>query len=91
MQELYGTGDRLVAVAAVPDDRRGERLVVLYLPDAEARLTDVLVGLPGRGLPNLWVPDRRDCYKVEAFPALGSGKLDLRGVTEAAKALATKG
>jgi acyl-[acyl-carrier-protein]-phospholipid O-acyltransferase/long-chain-fatty-acid--[acyl-carrier-protein] ligase len=88
MQELFGTGDRLVTVAAVPDERRGERLVVLYLPDAEARLTDVLAGLPARGLPNLWVPDRRDCYKVEAFPALGSGKLDLRGVTETAKTLA---
>jgi acyl-[acyl-carrier-protein]-phospholipid O-acyltransferase/long-chain-fatty-acid--[acyl-carrier-protein] ligase len=90
MQELFGTGDRLVAVAAVPDERRGERLVVLYLPEAEAKLTDVLAGLPGRGLPNLWVPDRRDCYAVDQFPALGSGKLDLKGITELAKRLAGK-
>ncbi|MFO0935988.1 MAG: AMP-binding protein [Gemmataceae bacterium] len=90
MQELLGTGERLVTVAAVPDEKRGERLVVMYLPEAEAKLADVLAGLPGRGMPNLWIPDRRDCYKVDAFPALGSGKLDLRGVTTLAKELAVK-
>lgn len=91
MQELFGTADRLVAVAAVPDEKRGERLIVLYNEDAAAKLEEVLAGLPGRGLPNLWVPDRRDCYKVETFPALGSGKLDLRGVGEMAKQLAKRG
>lgn len=90
MQELFGTADRLVAVAAVPDEKRGERLIVLYNEEAEAKLDAVLAGLPGRGLPNLWVPDRRDCYKIESFPALGSGKLDLRGVGEVAKRVAKR-
>lgn len=90
MQEIFGTGERLITLAAVPDEKRGERLIVLYLRDAEAKLTDVLNGLSGRGIPNLWIPDRRDCYAVDAFPALGSGKLDLRGVSELAKSLAKK-
>ena len=84
MQDLLGTGERVVAVCAVPDDKRGERLVVLYLPEVGDRLDAVLKALPGRGLPNLWVPDRRDCYPVDAFPALGSGKMDLRRATELA-------
>jgi acyl-[acyl-carrier-protein]-phospholipid O-acyltransferase/long-chain-fatty-acid--[acyl-carrier-protein] ligase len=89
LQSALGTADRLVTLAAVPDDRRGERLVVLYLPDAADRLDAALKELPKRGLPNLWVPDRRDCRQVEAFPVLGSGKLDLRGVSDLAKSMFT--
>ena len=85
LQELLGTGERAVAVFAIPDERRGERLVVLYLPEVEGKLDAALKELPRRGLPNLWVPDRRDCYRVEAFPALGSGKLDLKRTTELAR------
>jgi acyl-[acyl-carrier-protein]-phospholipid O-acyltransferase/long-chain-fatty-acid--[acyl-carrier-protein] ligase len=77
MQDLLGTGERMVAVFPVSDERRGERLVVLYLPEVESKLDAVLKELPKRGLPNLWVPDRRDCYAVDAFPVLGSGKMDL--------------
>src|SRR5205085_2720962 len=29
---ILGSGERSVAVAAVPDEKRGERLVVLHLP-----------------------------------------------------------
>lgn len=90
LHDILGGGDRLLVTCAVPDDKRGERLVVLYLPDAEARLGAALDGLSGRGLPNLWVPDVRDCYKVESLPALGSGKLDLKGVGELARKLAGK-
>ncbi|QEL18192.1 AMP-binding protein [Limnoglobus roseus] len=88
MQELFGTGERLVAVSAVADEKRGERLVVLYLPEAASRLDAVLDGLARQGLPNLWVPDRRHCYEIAAFPALGSGKLDLKAVGELAKSFA---
>ena len=88
MHELFGGGDRVLAVAAIPDEKRGERLIVLHLAEVEARMRDVLDALPGRGLPNLWVPDVRDCYTVEALPLLGSGKLDLKRVNEVARELA---
>ncbi len=90
MQELYGTGERIVTICAVPDEKRGERLVVLYLPEAESRLNEVLSGLAKTGLPNLWIPDRRHCILVESFPSLGSGKLDLKSVGELAKSLSLK-
>jgi acyl-[acyl-carrier-protein]-phospholipid O-acyltransferase/long-chain-fatty-acid--[acyl-carrier-protein] ligase len=88
LHDAHGGGDRVLAVTAVPDERRGERLVVLYLPELEGKLGGLLDALRARGLPNLWVPDVRDCYKVEALPVLGSGKLDLKKVGELAKELA---
>ena len=88
MHEVLATGgERMLAVAAVPDEKRGERLIVLYLPEIEAKLSDLLASLSKRGIPNLWVPDRRDCYPVDAMPVLGSGKLDLRKLGDIAKEL----
>lgn len=84
-------GDRAVAVAAVPDSKRGERLVVLHLAEWGAKLKGAFDALRTRGLPNLWVPDVRDCHPVDAFPALGSGKLDLRGLTDLAKRISPAG
>jgi acyl-[acyl-carrier-protein]-phospholipid O-acyltransferase/long-chain-fatty-acid--[acyl-carrier-protein] ligase len=91
LHDVHGGGDRVLAVTAVPDERRGERLVVLYLPELEGKLGGLLDALRERGLPNLWVPDTRDSYKVEALPVLGSGKLDLKKVGELAKDLARTG
>lgn len=89
MHDLLVTGgERVLAVAAVPDMKRGERVVVLHLAGVRDRLEGVFGKLRERGLPNLWVPDLRDCYEVEAFPVLGSGKLDLRGLGELAKQVA---
>ena len=86
MHDILNTnGDRVLVVAAVPDARRGERVVVLHLPDVFARLESVFARLREKGLPNLWIPDPRDCYPVDSFPALGNGKLDLRRVGELAK------
>ncbi len=96
-EELHGvlvTSDRVGAVTCVPDDTRGERLVVLYL---EKPLTDLgfdvprwQQGLGGRGLPNLWVPSPRDFYATPEMPLLGSGKVDLKALKDRAMELAKK-
>jgi acyl-[acyl-carrier-protein]-phospholipid O-acyltransferase/long-chain-fatty-acid--[acyl-carrier-protein] ligase len=39
-------------------------------------------------LPNLWKPKAEGFFRVENFPLLGTGKLDLRGVKEMAARLA---
>ncbi|CAN5348100.1 AMP-binding protein [soil metagenome] len=90
LQDLDGTNERRMTVCAVPDEKRGERLIVLHLPDVEPKLTELLNQLSTRGVPNLWIPDRRDCYKVDAFPTLGSGKLDLKGLNDLAQRMTTK-
>jgi len=89
MHELLGSAaDRVLAVAAVPCDKRGERVVVLHLDGVADRLEGVFRDLRGRGLPNLWIPDRRDCYPVETFPVLATGKLDLKRLGELARLIA---
>jgi acyl-[acyl-carrier-protein]-phospholipid O-acyltransferase / long-chain-fatty-acid--[acyl-carrier-protein] ligase len=88
MHEILETqGERVLAVAAVPDDKRGERVVVLHLAQVSEQLEVVFQKLRDKGLPNLWIPDRRDCYTVEQFPVLATGKLDLRRIGEVAKSI----
>jgi acyl-[acyl-carrier-protein]-phospholipid O-acyltransferase/long-chain-fatty-acid--[acyl-carrier-protein] ligase len=38
-------------------------------------------------MPRLWIPQRENLYRVEALPQLGTGKLDLRGLTIRAEEL----
>jgi acyl-[acyl-carrier-protein]-phospholipid O-acyltransferase/long-chain-fatty-acid--[acyl-carrier-protein] ligase len=87
---LGSNGERVLAVAAVPDEKRGERIIVLHLADITERLPEALECLSKRGLPNLWVPDRRDCHPVDAMPVLGSGKLDMKKLGDMAKEIAGK-
>ena len=94
LHEVLGTSERVGAVTCVPDESRGERLVVLYLEQPLAQLGyDVAKwqqGLGARGLPNLWAPSPRDFYAVPEMPLLGSGKLDLKGLKDKAAELARK-
>jgi acyl-[acyl-carrier-protein]-phospholipid O-acyltransferase/long-chain-fatty-acid--[acyl-carrier-protein] ligase len=78
--------DRIgLAVTAVPDARRGERLVVLH---TGLDLTPEVIcrHLAAVGLPPLWIPSQDSFYQVEAIPVLGTGKLDLKGLKELALA-----
>jgi acyl-[acyl-carrier-protein]-phospholipid O-acyltransferase/long-chain-fatty-acid--[acyl-carrier-protein] ligase len=75
----------VVAVTSVPDEKRGEKLVVVHTADAgdAATLHQLLASSE---LPNLWKPGR-DCFvAVATLPILGTGKLDLKGVKELALA-----
>lgn len=66
-------------VTAVPDEKRGERIVVVHTKLEQT--PDVIVkGLQAAGLPNLWIPSTDSFLEVEKIPVLGTGKLDLRGV-----------
>jgi len=86
LHELLATGgERAVALVAVADAKRGERVVVLHTAEYRERLPAALDGLKTKGIPNLWIPDGRDCQQIESFPVLGSGKLDLRALAELAK------
>ena len=80
-------GEMLAAVAAVPDEKRGERLIVLYkqLPTPAGEVCKLL---QQANLPNLWIPYVKDFFQVESIPILGTGKLDLRGVKELAEKVA---
>ena len=72
-----------VAVSAVPDERKGERLVILHAGLMKTP-EEICKALQHKGLPNLWIPSPHDFHQVETIPLLGTGKLDLRAVKELA-------
>ena len=77
-------GELLAVVTAVPDRAKGERLVVFHLPTEHAP-GDVVRRLAERGLPNLWVPGSDAFAEIAELPMLGSGKLDLKRLSDMAK------
>jgi len=79
-------GEGQCAVAGIPDEQRGERLVALYVHPSLAP-AELWQRLNASQLPRLWVPKRESIFQVEALPQLGTGKLDLRGVKQRAQAL----
>jgi acyl-[acyl-carrier-protein]-phospholipid O-acyltransferase/long-chain-fatty-acid--[acyl-carrier-protein] ligase len=80
-QQLGGGDDAAiqVAVTAVPDEKRGERLIVLHTK-LEKSPDDLRKGLTDAGLPNLFIPSTDSFLEVDAIPVLGTGKLDLKGI-----------
>src|SRR5208283_4802452 len=87
LHELAAVTEQTFVVSGVPDEKKGERLVVLHrLPDGALRRC--LEKLAQCDLPNLWKPRADQFFPVEAFPFLGTGKLDLRKVGEMGAQLA---
>jgi acyl-[acyl-carrier-protein]-phospholipid O-acyltransferase/long-chain-fatty-acid--[acyl-carrier-protein] ligase len=81
------TGGADCAVTGLPDERKGERLAVLYTaPDVTPE--ELWRRLSETDLPKLWLPKLGDIHQVESLPVLGTGKLDLRGVRARARELA---
>ena len=81
------TDDHLsVAVTAVPDERKGERLIVLYACDHKT-VDEMKQVLTEAGLPNVFIPSSNSFFRVESLPILGTGKIDLKGIKDKAAEL----
>ena len=78
IHSFLNSSEQICVVTAVPDDKRGEKLIVLHTVDLD--VAAVIEGLRKSGLPNLWIPDGDAFKKIEAIPLLGSGKLDLGAI-----------
>jgi acyl-[acyl-carrier-protein]-phospholipid O-acyltransferase/long-chain-fatty-acid--[acyl-carrier-protein] ligase len=90
LHELVAATEQTFVVASVADEKKGERLVVLHKLAADA-LAACLEKLTTCDLPNLWKPKADAFVRVESFPLLGTGKLDLRRVKEIAQTSVTHG
>ena len=87
LQDAAGKTESVFAVTGVPDEKKGEKLVVLYtIP--EQSTVEVLEKLSNADIPNLWKPKKDQFFSIESLPYLGTGKLDLRKVRELATSLA---
>ncbi|MFO1477007.1 MAG: acyl-[ACP]--phospholipid O-acyltransferase [Verrucomicrobiota bacterium] len=85
LHELAGATEQTFVVAGVPDEKKGERLVVFHKLSA-AQLAPVLEKFGQTDLPNLWKPRADQFFFLESFPLLGTGKLDLKRIKELAAA-----
>jgi acyl-[acyl-carrier-protein]-phospholipid O-acyltransferase/long-chain-fatty-acid--[acyl-carrier-protein] ligase len=79
---LDGHAERVFAIVGIPDEAKGEALVLLS--SIEIDLPKLRKDLAATEIPNLWIP--RVVKPVEAIPVLGSGKLDLAKCRELALA-----
>ncbi|MEO0415185.1 MAG: AMP-binding protein, partial [Verrucomicrobiota bacterium] len=80
-QALELTDDeRRIAVMGVPDEAKGEALVLLV--KAGLDVSEMRQKLLDNGIPALWVPKR--VVEIDEIPMLASGKLDLKGCEVAA-------
>jgi acyl-[acyl-carrier-protein]-phospholipid O-acyltransferase/long-chain-fatty-acid--[acyl-carrier-protein] ligase len=80
LMEILGTpeeaGPQLV-VTAVPDEKKGERLIVVHLPMAKTP-QELCDALAERNLPNLFIPSVDSFLEVAELPTVGAGKIDLK-------------
>jgi acyl-[acyl-carrier-protein]-phospholipid O-acyltransferase / long-chain-fatty-acid--[acyl-carrier-protein] ligase len=73
--------ERRIAICGVPDEAKGEALLLLTAEPIE--MDKLRAGLNEAGVPNLWIPKRS--VVVENIPVLASGKLDIRRCQELAQ------
>ncbi len=76
--EIDPSGDRKIAIGAVPDEVKGEAIILLTTVPIDA--TVLRKKLSDAGIPNLWIP--KTISQIEKIPILSTGKLDLAGVKE---------
>ncbi len=79
LHTLAGRTDPTFVVTAIPDEKRGEQLVVLYA-GYESSIEELWEKLNQSDLPKLWIPAKDGFIRIESIPYLGTGKLDLAKV-----------
>jgi acyl-[acyl-carrier-protein]-phospholipid O-acyltransferase/long-chain-fatty-acid--[acyl-carrier-protein] ligase len=89
LQKLSEAVEKKFVVTAVPDEKKGERIVVLYTLTPE-EVAPVIEKLANAGLPNLWLPRANQYFHIDELPVLGTGKLDLRAIKNLALDLSKK-
>jgi acyl-[acyl-carrier-protein]-phospholipid O-acyltransferase / long-chain-fatty-acid--[acyl-carrier-protein] ligase len=87
LQELADTTEQVFAVTAVPDEKKGERIIVIHTL-SEPNLTKALEKLAKCDLPALWKPKTNQFVHVDSIPTLGTGKMDLRAIKTLAASFA---
>ena len=86
LHKLLDISDQVMAVTGVPDEQKGERLVVLHTL-TDDQYDDLIARIDQSDIPNLWRPRPTAFIRVDAIPVLGTGKMDLKQVHEMAKKL----
>lgn len=88
IHSVVSADGQMCVVTAVPDERKGERLAVVYTGEYDP--TRIVEGLKEQKLPNLWIPDEGMFHKLSSIPLLGTGKVDLGSVKKVVLKLSKK-
>jgi len=75
-----------IAITAIPDSKKGEKLVLLL--EGKYEVTALKEEIKNLGLNPLYLPS--NYFKVEKLPKLGTGKADFKGMKNLAKELTEK-
>lgn len=76
VMEKLSLHEPVLAVTSLPDEKKGEQLVILY--NRQKVDGDKLYAiLAESGLPKLYIPKRENLIGIDEIPHLGSGKLDM--------------
>ncbi len=76
LHEMAKSVDRIFVVSSIPDEKKGEALVVVtagFTGDIDQLWKD----LNASDIPKLWIPAKDKFISIEAIPVLGSGKVDM--------------
>jgi len=83
---LDGETERRIAVVGVPDEQKGEAIILLSTVSGvahEQECIDLRYKLLDAGVSALWCP--KQIMPVSEIPVLASGKLDIKGCEKLAK------
>ena len=81
---LDSEAEKKIAVIGVPDEAKGEALILLTtVPMNDQMVVELRYNLLEHGVSSLWVPKR--AVKVDEIPVLASGKLDIKRCETLAK------
>ena len=81
--ELDQESERKIAVVGIPDEQKGEAIILLSTVAGlalEQECIDLRYKLMDAGIPSLWCPKR--IVPAKEIPILASGKLDIKGCEE---------
>ena len=84
---MINASEPMAVVTSVPDEKKGEKLVVFFKGDFTA--DQLAEALQQSELPKLWIPGRDSFFKIDEIPLLGTGKIDLGSVKRKAMAILT--
>ncbi len=83
--KVLGEEDQ-ISVSALPDEKKGEKLVLLL--EGEMEVEVLQESIKTLGLNPLFIPS--EYFKVEELPKLGTGKADFKGAKKLAQVLSIK-
>ena len=85
INRLIKPDHRVLAIAGGEDSRRGEKLIAFYSDPDIVKPAELVRQLREANIPNLWIPKQENFVLIDKIPQLGSGKLDLAGLSQLAE------